>query len=174
MKKEECFKLGTFIKLHGTEGRLVLSTGKFDLSTFSDSAFFYVDMEGGLVPYFISESGPHGRDAILVLFEDMHSPEKAKKLLNLDVYLPLSQLPEFEEEGFYGFEIEQYDVIDKTLGNIGKVIDIYELPKNPLLRIAGSKGEILIPMEADFIQRIDKKKKCVYIDAPEKLIDLNS
>ncbi|MDO9512199.1 MAG: ribosome maturation factor RimM [Bacteroidales bacterium] len=173
-KKEDCFKLGTLVKTHGTDGRIILTIIGFEPREFDSLKSLFVDMDGALVPYYVSTQNRHGMDALLIGLEDINSPDKAKKLLSKDVYVPLNKLPKQEEDAFYAFEIASYEVIDKSRGSIGKVIDILELPKNPLLRIEGEKGEILIPLEGNFIISIDKKKRQVLIDAPDKLIDLNT
>ena len=73
---------------------------------------------------------------------------------------------------FYDHEISGYNVVDSIKGDIGIVDTVIDLVSNPLLRIEKDKKEILIPIFEGLIQKVDRKKKILYIEAPEGLIDL--
>jgi len=65
-----------------------------------------------------------------------------------------------------------FNVIDKTHGNIGTVQQYINNPSNPILLVKNNLKEILIPYHEDLIDRIRLKKREIYIDAPDGLIDL--
>jgi 16S rRNA processing protein RimM len=86
--------------------------------------------------------------------------------------LPLDTLPKLDDTEFYFHEIEGFAVIDAVKGPIGKVIEVVDLTNNPLISIDFEGIEILIPKQAQFIQRVDRETQTIYISAPEGLLDM--
>jgi 16S rRNA processing protein RimM len=63
-------------------------------------------------------------------------------------------------------------VIDTSYGEVGIIEDVIDLAINPLLQIKQDSKEVLIPLAANVVQAIDRKKKTMTITAPEGLIEL--
>ena len=69
---------------------------------------------------------------------------------------------------FIGFEVH-----DKLYGYIGIIENILEYPGQEIFEIRGlSKEEILIPFNENFIEKISKIKKKIFVVTPEGLLDL--
>jgi 16S rRNA processing protein RimM len=81
-------------------------------------------------------------------------------------------LPELDQSSFYDHEIIGFRVFDTTRGAIGVVEDVIDMTANPLLQINLNGTEILVPIFDGLIQKVERKKKELYIQAPEGLIDL--
>jgi 16S rRNA processing protein RimM len=107
-----------------------------------------------------------------VRFEDVDSAEEADEIMKCDVYLPLTMLPELEGDKFYFHEIIGFTVEDINYGNIGKVVSINDSTAQALFEIEKDGKQILIPMNDEFIEKLDKKNKIIYLKTPEGLIDL--
>ena len=99
-------------------------------------------------------------------------PFEAKKLLKKSIYLPEEELADLDDNQFYNHEISGYQVVDTIKGDIGIVDTVIDLVSNPLLRLEKDSKEVLIPIFEGLIQKVDRKKKILYIQAPEGLIDL--
>ncbi len=100
------------------------------------------------------------------------TPEDAKKFVGSTCMLPLAALPKLNDQRFYFHEIPGYTVVDSVCGEIGIVKEVMERPMQPVIIIKQGFEEILIPVANDFIQKVDRKEKVLYVKAPEGLIDL--
>jgi 16S rRNA processing protein RimM len=90
----------------------------------------------------------------------------------MKAYLPLEVLPELDQTSFYDHEVIGFKVFDAQHGAIGVVEDVIDMTSNPLLQINFNGTEILVPIFDGLIQKVVRKKKELYIKAPEGLIDL--
>lgn len=132
----------------------------------------FLDLQGELIPFFISSFLPQSEKKALILFRDFESHDDASSLAGLEMYLPVLNLPVLRGKKFYFHEVKGYSVIDKKHGNIGVVGGFIELPHQALFKISFQDREILIPVIDEIILKIDRKKKQISISAPEGLIDI--
>lgn len=102
----------------------------------------------------------------------MFSEEEADRVIGCDVYLPLQMLPKLEGDKFYFHEIVDFEVQDKRLGHIGKVVRVNDSNAQALFEIDFNGKEILVPMIDDFIIKVDRKNKTLHLDTPNGLVDL--
>ena len=166
MKREDCFFLGYISRKHGYKGdvNIKLETP----AKYKELAHMFIELNGGLVPFFIDSFRLKKENIALVKFEDVDSEEEAKELIGKEVYLPLELLVESQQNdllAFIGFE-----VIDSKHGNIGKVTDILDNTAQELFQISYGDLDILIPITEGFIQKIEGN--IIYLETPEGLIDL--
>jgi 16S rRNA processing protein RimM len=172
MKKEDCYQLGTITKPHGLKGAL---TAHFDVDYPDD----YVDLEmvlveikkGQLEPFFVEDVRFKGEEVILVL-EEITDIDKALKLKNCALYLPLDELPELPAGQFYFHEIIGYQVIDKIKGNLGKVENVIELSPQTLVQMMYEGREVLIPLVEQIVTKVDKDNKVLETNLPDGLLEL--
>jgi 16S rRNA processing protein RimM len=107
-----------------------------------------------------------------VQFEDVDTEQKADEIIGLEVYLPLNFLPELDEDQFYFHEIIGFTAEDVSFGKIGTVTGVNDSAAQALFEIDRDGKQILIPVNDDFIQKVDKKNKVLLLDTPKGLIDL--
>ncbi|WP_044402004.1 ribosome maturation factor RimM [Lacinutrix sp. Hel_I_90] len=172
MTKEECFFLGKIVKKYSFKGELLikLDTDEPDLYENLDSIF--IDLRGNLIPFFLESSQLHKSELLRVKFEDVETEADADALIKSDCYLPLSFLPELEDDKFYFHEIIGYKVEDKNFGSVGIITGVNDTTAQSLFEIDRDGVQILIPMNDAFISKVDKKNKTIFVDTPEGLIDL--
>lgn len=172
MTKEECFFLGKIVKKYSFKGELLikLDTDEPDLYENLDSIF--IDLRGNLIPFFIESSQLHKSELLRIKFEDVDSEADADALIKSDCYLPLSFLPELEDNKFYFHEIIGFKVEDKHFGPVGTIKGVNDTTAQSLFEIDREGTEILIPMNDAFILKVDKVNKIIFVDTPEGLIDL--
>ena len=88
------------------------------------------------------------------------------------LYLPLEFLPKLNDDKFYFHEIIGYKIEDKNFGFVGIVKSVNDSTAQSLFEIDNNGIEILIPMNDEFISKVDKENKTIFVDTPEGLIDL--
>ncbi len=172
MRKEECFYLGKIAKKFSFKGEVLIYLDTDEPEQYEKLESVFVEFNKNLVPFFIENSSIHKGDFLRVKFEDIDSEQDADELIGSHIYLPLSMLPKLEGNKFYFHEVIGFDVIDKRLGNIGKIVSINDSTSQPLFEILFNEKEILIPMIDHFIIEVNRKDKKIILNTPEGLVDL--
>ncbi|MDR0824885.1 MAG: ribosome maturation factor RimM [Prevotella sp.] len=167
----EVFKIGKLIKPHGIKGEISFA---FDNDVFDrvDCPYLICRVNGILVPFFIEEYRFKGSETALVTFEDIDSEEKAQRMSGLEVYFPRKYYEEDKDDDIeysWNFFIG-FSVVDKAAGKLGVIEAVDDKTLNTLFLITNGDDELIIPATEDFIEKIDAKKKILYLNLPEGLI----
>ncbi|GAA4273009.1 ribosome maturation factor RimM [Aquimarina gracilis] len=172
MKKEECFYLGKIVSKFSFKGEVLIKLDTDEPESYVKMESVFIDYNNNLVPFFIEKSKLHKSDLLRVKFEDIDSEEDADDLMKAEIYLPLSLLPKLEGDQFYYHEVIGFTIVDKTFGTVGIIKAINDSTAQALFEIDREGIEILIPMNDEFIDKIDREAKQVIVNTPEGLIDL--
>ncbi|OIQ21717.1 MAG: 16S rRNA processing protein RimM [Flavobacterium sp. MedPE-SWcel] len=172
MRKEDCFYLGKIAKKFSFKGEVLIYLDTDEPYLYENLESVFVETNKHLVPFFIVNSSIHKNSFLRVRFEDIDNEEDADNIINNEIYLPLTQLPELEGNKFYFHEVIDFQVEDERLGNVGNIVSINDSSAQPLFEIKKGDIEILVPMIDDFIVKIDRENKTVILNTPEGLIDL--
>ncbi len=172
MRKEDCFYLGKIAKKFSFKGEVLAYLDTDEPELYENMESVFVECNNHLVPFFIEKSALHKNDFLRIKFEDMNSEEDAEAILGNAVYLPISMLPKLEGNKFYFHEVIGFDIDDKRLGVVGKIVSVNDSAAQPLFEVKNGDVEILIPMIDKFLVKIDRKNKKVIMDLPEGLIEM--
>jgi 16S rRNA processing protein RimM len=165
---------GKVLRAHGKEGRLMLSVEGSDPFGKEGVSFIFINIDGSFVPFYILGILPATDGRAIVRLEDVDSPEAAAALGGFDYYVHKSHFPAVSGMELKGFAPGEFQVIDKTTGVLGPALEIGGNKVNPLLVVSYRGHELLIPLNARFVTRIDSKKHLIYVDVPEELLMLNA
>ena len=172
MKKEDCFYLGKIVKKYSFKGEILakLDTDQPDIYENLDALF--IEVSNSLIPYFVEKSQLHKSNLLRLKLEDVTSEGDADALLKKDLYLPLDLLPKLEGNAFYFHEIIGFQVIDENFGPIGQITGVNDSTTQALFEIDHHGKEVLIPINNDIINSLDRTAKTVLVKTPLGLIDL--
>ncbi|MDC0380753.1 ribosome maturation factor RimM [Flavobacteriaceae bacterium] len=172
MKKEDCFYLGKIVKKYSFKGEILakLDTDQPDIYENLDALF--IEVSNSLIPYFVEKSQLHKSNLLRLKLEDVTSEGDADALLKKDLYLPLDLLPKLEGNAFYFHEIIGFQVIDENFGPIGQITGVNDSTTQALFEIDHHGKEVLIPINDDIINSLDRTVKTVLVKTPPGLIDL--
>lgn len=170
---DDYFYLGKFTKTVGYKGELAIYMDVDHPDDYFGLKSVMVLTKNSLVPYFFEwlqyRNGQHFKTKV----QGIETEEQANSLVNCELYLPLTMLPKLEGNKFYFHEIIEFTVLDKTDGDIGKVIRAIDLPANPLLEVRSEAGvDILVPINDDVILKVNRDLKQIEVNLPEGLFDL--
>ncbi len=172
MQKKDCFYLGKIVKKYSFKGELLIKLDTDEPDIYENIESVFVDLRNTLVPFFIEESQLHKSELLRIKFEEVDTEEDADALLKCDLYLPLEFLPKLEGDKFYFHEVIGFKVEDINYGTVGIIKSINDSTAQALFEIDKDGLEILIPMNDEFIHKLDRKNKTLYVKTPEGLIDL--
>ncbi len=172
MKKEECFYLGKIVSKFSFKGEVLIKLDTDDPQSYVGMESVFVEYNKNLVPFFIEKSSLHKSDLLRVKFEDVDTEEDAEDMMKTDLYLPLSLLPVLEGDQFYYHEVIGFTIMDRDFGAVGTITGINDSTAQALFEIDRDGTEILIPMNDEFIEKVDRATKTIRVHTPEGLIAL--
>jgi 16S rRNA processing protein RimM len=167
---DSCFKLGQVQKAHGFKGEVLIHLQVKNPGDYKDLESVFVEINQKLVPFFIDSLKLTTAGKAIIKFEDLNDEASIKKLVGHSIYIPLEEMTE-EEESNLNILIG-YQVNDKSLGQLGKISEVYIMPGQELLGMNWKEKEVLIPVSDAILLKADHKKKILQVDLPEGLVDL--
>ena len=174
MRKEDCFFLGTVVAKYSFNGEVLIKLDTDEPQQYLSLASFLLEQKTGLVPYFTTAVKLHKTKLLRVSIEEVDSEHQANELIGKSVYLPLDQLPSLNDDQFYYHEIIGFEIVDTTLGSVGKIINVNDSSSQVLLEVDHMNKKILIPLVDEIIHKIDKEKKQIHLSIPNGLLNLDS
>lgn len=175
LRIEDCYLAGTFTKTHGVKGELVAKKNS-DLLEKNKLESVLVDIDGGLVPFFIPKKGITQRNhsTVRILIEDMDSEAKAQRFIGCDIYVPMKSVPDFieEEDDIDPNVLIGFLYIDEERGKLGEIEDIQDYSGNVILVITVNDQEVLIPFADENFIDLDEENKTITMETPDGLLDM--
>ena len=172
MKPDSFFYLGKILKRHGNKGHLLAILDVDETENYRTLESVFVDLEHERIPFFIESIELLEKNKAILKLAEVKASDHADAFAGREMYLPISMLPKLSGNKFYYHEIKGFTIVDEERGEIGTVQDVLELPHQAMFQIRYGNHEILIPISDEVIQSVDRKKKTIYIKAPEGLIDV--
>lgn len=171
MTIENCYKIGYIQKPHGLKGQLTIALDPEGPEDFAGIDHIFVEVKERLLPYFIESISMKGNKAFLKL-EEVDTLEQASLISRSSLYLPKSVRPKSPRGEFYDDEVIGFVVRDSAVGLLGKVTEVVQAGPNKLLSVSYQQREILIPVNAPFIDGVNKTKKRITVTLPEGFLDI--
>ncbi|MHB1922732.1 MAG: ribosome maturation factor RimM [Chitinophagaceae bacterium] len=164
--------MGKLVAAFGLKGELILQhqLGK-KTSLKNLEMLFLEENKNSFIPYFLVSSKIKNEAEIYILLEGIDTREKAQTLIHRNVFL--------KEDSFKKFaaltapiSLLDMQVEDVHLGDLGKIIEILELPSQVLAKIYYQEKEILLPINESTLRSIDRKNKIVHLLLPEGILQI--
>lgn len=168
----EFYFLGKITRKFSFKGDLIIF-----LDTDSPSEYYHLDkifikIKDRYIPYFVEDVYPYKNNSIRVHLEDINDENEAKNLINKEIYLRTDSLPVLEGNKFYYHEIEGFMIKDKKVGELGFIKYVNDKSPQHLFVVDYKKKEILIPINDELIENINRKEKLITMNLPSGLIEL--
>ncbi|MGE5109094.1 MAG: ribosome maturation factor RimM [Sphingobacteriales bacterium] len=165
------FKIGKLVATFGVEGKLVLrhSLGK-KTSLKGLETIFLEEKKDSFLPYFIENTIIKNEEEVYLKLEGTNTRETAHKLTQKEVWLTEDDFKKYAAKSS-PISLLGFHIINEGI-DLGEVLEVIEQPMQILCRIMLNNKEALIPVHEATLQKIDKKKKQVYVELPDGLLDL--
>lgn len=167
----EYFKIGKLVSVFGLRGEMILkhSLGK-KTSLKGLKALFIEEHNDSFIPWFIESSRIKSEDEIYIKMQDVNVRESALKLVQKQVWLTEEDFKKYSAKSspinLLGYSIYSNNKV------LGHVLEVIEQPHQVLCRIEVNNKEVLIPLNSETINKIDRKNNQVIVDLPEGLLEI--
>ena len=146
--------LGKVVNTHGIKGEIrIISNFKYKKDVFKPNNFIYIND----TKYLINSYRVH-KMYDMVTLDGITNINDAQNLKGLNVYISRD---DYSFDGILNEDLIGLDVYDKDVFK-GKVLEVLTIKDRNLLLIDGKKRH-MVPYIPNFIEKIDLKKKRIYI-----------
>jgi 16S rRNA processing protein RimM len=163
--------IGKLVAVFGLQGELVLlhrlgrKTSLKGLKT-----IFLEEKKDEMLPWFIESTRIKSEEEIFLKLEGLDTKETARKVVQKEVWLTEEDFEQFAGKSapisLVGFQLWQGDQ------NLGEILEVIEQPHQVLCKIDLNGKEALIPVHAATLEKVDKKKRQVFVVLPDGLLDV--
>lgn len=169
--KDEFFYLGTLTRPFGLKGELCAFFDTDNPERYTQFDALFLDLDGEKIPYTVEHIAYRGNNQFVIKFDGI-GPNECREFAQVELYLPLSQLPPLDGNRFYFHEVIGFTVIDERLGEIGTCQDFLEVSNNPIMQVNHNGTEILIPASQQFVTQVDRENRILHVSTPEGLVEI--
>lgn len=172
MEKADFILAGKLLRTTGIKSEIILSFDNGLPKDFLNLGTILIDIDGGLVPFFIENIKQKSSTTVVVKLEDVASEAEIKRYISSNFYLQTLDTIR-ENEDSYSAEIDGYELYDSENNKVGEIIDYLNIPNNPIIKILSTeKKELLIPFNDNLIVKISARKKRVIMKIPDGIMDI--
>ncbi|MGI8581574.1 MAG: ribosome maturation factor RimM [Chitinophagaceae bacterium] len=170
-RMDNYFKIGKLVATYALKGEIILqhSLGK-KTSLKGLETLFIEEKKDSFIPYFIESAKIKSATETYVKFEGISSKETAHKLIQKEIWLLENDFKKFADKSapisLLGFTM----INDEE--DLGEILEIIEQPHQVLCKILLKGKEALIPIHEEFLDKIDKKNRKVFLTLPDGLLEI--
>ncbi len=172
MRKEECFYLGKIVSKYSYRGEVLVKLDTDEPELYENMESVFVSLGNNLVPFFISRCRLHKSNLLRIDFEEVNEEADADRIMGSELYLPLTFLPKLEGNKFYFHEVIGFTIMDKVHGDIGTVQSVNDTTSQALFEVLKGDKQLLIPINDEIVNKVDRVKKTIHVTTPEGLVAL--
>jgi len=156
--------VGSVGKTHGTSGELKLEANQ----KLKQKEWVMIEFNQKPVPFFMEQCRELVPNEYLAKLRDYNTVEDVQTFVGRNIFYYSTKAVKSKKQ--IDESIIGYALIDLTLGYIGILEDIIEMPGQMMFQTTNQLNEVLIPAVDDFIDEIDHEKQTIYLKLPEGLI----
>jgi len=172
MIKEDCSLIGYILKPHGKSGQVIIRLNGDFADEIEPGEPLFLEIDETIVPFFIEEVEAFS-DKAFVKLEYLESVDEIRQYAGSKVYIKTTEkLRRLLISTTSASDYIGYKVSDVNSGLSGTVTGIINTPSNPLFELDDRGKHFYIPIQADLIMNIDKRKKIIRMNLPEGFADI--
>jgi 16S rRNA processing protein RimM len=163
--------IGKLVAVFGLQGELVLlhRLGK-KTSLKGLKTIFLEERKDEMLPWFIESTRIKSEEEVFVKLEGLDSKEAARRVVQKEVWLTEADFDQYAGKSapisLVGFRMIDGDT------DLGEISEVIEQPHQVLCKIDLNGKEALIPVHENTLRKLDRKKKLVYVELPDGLLDV--
>lgn len=112
------------------------------------------------------ENGRAHKEGVIAKFAGIDDRDQAVSLLDLEIFVPATDLPELPASEFYWHQLIGLQVVDTAQQPLGKIIRMMETGANDVFIVKGEdKKEHLIPyIKEQVVKQVDLESATIVVD----------
>ncbi|HZH68801.1 MAG TPA: ribosome maturation factor RimM [Chitinophagales bacterium] len=166
----EFVQIGVILKAQGVQGELAVQVQPMHIDLLIDlDVVFIINHRNEKVPYFIETAEAVSDEIVLVKLEDINSREQVVELIKQPILVQKEKVAKDLVDDKY---VLDFTIVDNSIGDIGMITDIIEMPYQQLAKVIYKDKEVLIPLHDDLITGVDEQSKKIFMDIPKGLIEV--
>lgn len=170
MDNEDILLIGKIVGIHGMKGYLKVYSFDGTMDLFIPGSQVRVKSGiNGINRLTVRDVQPY-KNILRILFEEIADRDQAEKMAGADLLLQRSELPEPEEGSWYWHDLIGMAVYDLGGLYLGQVENLFETGSNDVLVVKNGEEEILIPVTASIVCKVDLEQQKINVDLPEGLL----
>jgi len=157
--------IGTITKTRGLNGEVkVFNFSSFPLDRYKIKKKVYIDEDQYTISKVIFDE-----KVVYLTFKEITDIDKAKLLINKEIYVLSAKLPKLEKDTFYYHQLIGLEVIEDGI-KLGTVSNVIEYPSSHNIFVTGDKN-FNFPFVSNFVKNIDLVNKTINIYKIEGLYE---
>lgn len=168
--------IARIVKAQGRRGEVAVEILTDFPERFEKLRQVYLENSGHSADLFeVENHWPH-KGRVVLKFSGVDTIEQAKRLVGRHVLVPREERMPLPAHRYYVWELRGCRVIAERGGvtsEVGTVTDVEVTGGVDLLRVATTRGEVLIPLAQAICTRIDTQAKIIVVEPPADLLELN-
>jgi len=164
--------IGRLVAVFGLQGELVLQHRLGKKTTLKGlRAIFIEEKKDEMLPWFVQNTRAKSDEELYIKLEGLDTKETARRVVQKEVWLTEADFAQYAGASA-PISLVGFRMLDgKT--DLGEILEVIEQPHQVLCKIALEGGkEALIPVHEETLRKVDKKKKEVYVELPDGLLDV--
>lgn len=166
--------VGKIKQAHGLRGEVYILIFSKDISWIKKLKEVSLNQSGKTKTFKVLKAKPF-KDGLIASLDSVTDRNQSEELEGAEVWLDSKLFKSEPTETPYLVEVQNFSVVDRTLGALGKVTDFSFNGSQDLLIVTSDAGSVFeIPFVDQFVLKIDSDQKILSVDLPEGLVDINS
>ena len=150
-------------KTWGIRGQLIVRLDNHDSEKCWTKEMVWLRGEGWpMAPVEVDNWRQNGRK-LIIQFVGIESPEDAKALIGLEIWVPRELLPDTDDDEHYVRDLLGMKVIDEVLGELGHIVQVFPAGTADVWVVRGPTGEHMIPAVSDFVLSVDQETRLITV-----------
>ncbi|SDC67936.1 ribosome maturation factor RimM [Niabella drilacis] len=170
MKQEEYINIGKVAGVYGLKGEIVLQHALGNTAFEDLRKIFIKDPGGSFMPWFVESVRVKSETEAYLKLEDIQTPEAAWPLLRKEIWF---SSPDFKR---YASKAAPISLLGYTVKDgkqvLGVIQEVIEQPHQVLCRLTVRGREVLIPLHAESLKKVDHQYKNITVKLPEGLLEV--
>ena len=166
MYSKDFILVGSIVGLHGLRGYLKVKSfleNPKDIFGFDEYFINKLSFSSILLKF-------NKKSVFICELEGINSIEKAKKLVNTDIFICRSSLPKIDEDEIYLYDLISFNVKLESGLYLGELVKFYDFGAGPIIGVKQGHAEKMLPFSNNFIINIDQDLKLITLSSSIKTL----
>ena len=164
-------KIGTVVSKHGFKGSIKVNLLSIKFKNVPDIDFIFIDIDNCFVPFKVDNIGFSNDKCVIFKLQEINSDNEASEVISKSVYLDKKYSKSIDKEDFLYDEFLNF-LVYKDSKKIGKIVNVISSLPQPVFEILIDDKKFMVPIHNDFIEKIDRENKCIFLLMPDGLLEI--